>query len=311
MSFMPAKREAVPVVVSIAGKSGSGKTYSSLLVAKGLAKGGKVGVIDTEARRSRIYAEDEAAGGFAVLDLYPPFTPDAYAAAIGEAEKAGIQVLVIDSFTHEWSGIGGCIEWADKIASKMSKPGPTAWIRPKMNHRRLVNRILGSPMHIVVCLRAGHKLVPVEGEDGKQKFAETAELVPETEKNFVYEMTMSAVLDDQHAARWVKLPKPLIGQLRDGQPLDISVGAAIREWVDGGAPVDRDLEQQLSIARDVASLGTDRLKQHMAAEAMGQWKERLAPWKRELWAIGKQADEMNAAVEPEPEPHPDEQFEAL
>jgi signal recognition particle GTPase len=108
MSFQTAKREAVPLMVGLAGTSGSGKTYSALLLAAGIAgEGGKVGFIDTEAGRGSMYADDQniidalPGGEYLIKRLTEPFTPKKYADAINEAIKGGVTALVIDSASHE------------------------------------------------------------------------------------------------------------------------------------------------------------------------------------------------------------------
>ena len=58
--------------ISLAGVSGSGKTYSALLLAKGLADGGKILVIDTEACRSKVY---QNLCDFDVMEFLEPFDP--------------------------------------------------------------------------------------------------------------------------------------------------------------------------------------------------------------------------------------------
>ena len=56
VEFTYAKRENVTVLLSLAGQSGSGKTFSALRLAKGMAPAGKIAFIDTEARRALHYA---------------------------------------------------------------------------------------------------------------------------------------------------------------------------------------------------------------------------------------------------------------
>lgn len=303
ITFEEAKREAIRTVVSVSGRSGSGKTYSSLLLARGLAgPEGKVFVLDTEAKRSLMYADDPDIGGFRVGHMRPPFTPDSYIATIDAAEKAGADVIVVDSASHEWTGIGGCIEWAEKIQSESRKQGPTAWIKPKCAHRRLVNRLLQAQCHLVLCLRADYKLVAFTDDKGKQAFAESNDLVPEQEKRFIYEMTISAIVDADHRARFVKLPKPLLGKLEDGQIIGVSTGEAIRAWVKGGEAIDRDMESQLAVCRDVASMGRGALEMHWKS-LDHHWKGRLKPHMAEMGRIASEADRIGASTR-----NPDDDF---
>ncbi|CAI3960801.1 RecA/RadA recombinase (RecA) (PDB:1B22), partial [Commensalibacter communis] len=104
MSFtlQPAVRQKINLLFAIAGASGSGKTYSALLLAQGIAgKNGKIAVIDTEAGRSLQYApkngeqadHNKGTFDFLHLDFQPPFTPERYIEAIQTCEQAGASVI--------------------------------------------------------------------------------------------------------------------------------------------------------------------------------------------------------------------------
>lgn len=289
-----AKREATPVVVSIAGRSGSGKTYSSLLLARGLAgPGGKVAVLDSENKRSRMYADDPAIGGFVVKDLYPPFTSDSYIRLIKEAGEWA-DVLVIDSMSHEWAGIGGCIEQADEIEGRMKNPNSVAaWKKPKMAHRRLVNELLGAQCHVVCCLRAERKMTQVV-RDGKKEWAESDQLVPEQEKRFIYEMTVSATLDEAtHLPVFTKLPKPLHGALESGKLIGVETGEIIRTWVNGGTPVDKEVEQALTALRQIAEQwGTEGVRKHWTSHVTKDLGAKLRPHMDGIREIAEEADRL-------------------
>src|SRR6476620_3235792 len=100
MQLQHASRKHVKIKMALQGPSGSGKTYSSLLVAYGLTGDwSKVAVIDTENHSSELYAH---LGGFKVLHLEPPFTPERYIEALQVCEMEGMCVAIIDSISHEW-----------------------------------------------------------------------------------------------------------------------------------------------------------------------------------------------------------------
>ena len=91
-TFTPAVRRNTHLLLALAGASGSGKTFSALELATGLAGAtGKVAVIDTEAGRSLHYADRFR---FDHCELTPPFTPQRYREAIEAAESAGYAVIV-------------------------------------------------------------------------------------------------------------------------------------------------------------------------------------------------------------------------
>ena len=45
-----------------------------------------------------------------VLAITPPFSPEKYIEALQLCEKEGMEVIIIDSISHEWEGIGGILE---------------------------------------------------------------------------------------------------------------------------------------------------------------------------------------------------------
>ena len=81
MEVKKAKREKLKVPIMITGASGSGKTVSALLIAKGIVEKMypdlsdeeqwlKIGVIDTEHKRALLYAESTVAGVYISENSY-------------------------------------------------------------------------------------------------------------------------------------------------------------------------------------------------------------------------------------------------
>lgn len=92
-------------------------------------------------------------GDYNVLTLKPPFNPEAYIEAIRTCQKAGIEVLIIDSISHEWEGKGGILELAEE-GSKISKNSFTVWGKLTPRHNAFINEILQSDMNIICCGRS-------------------------------------------------------------------------------------------------------------------------------------------------------------
>lgn len=246
-TFRPAIRENVGLLIGLAGASGSGKTFTAMRLAKGIAGDKPFAVIDTEAGRAKHYAD---AFRFDHGDLAPPFSPDAYAEAIFAADKAGYPVIVVDSVSHEWAGTGGCLDmqdaeldrmaggdWKKREACKMA-----AWIKPKTSHKHMVQRLLQVRAHLILCFRAEEKIEMIRGDDGKMKivpkFTATGidGWVPICEKNLPYELTASFLL--MASAPGVPKPIKLQEQHRPLFPLDRPIteesGKRIAEWAAGG-----------------------------------------------------------------------------
>ena len=158
--FKKAERKQAKLRLALAGPSGSGKTFSALLMAKGL--GGRIAVIDTEHGSASLYAD---IADFDVLELHAPYSPERYAEAITAAERAGYGVLIIDSYSHEWTGSGGCLESNEKLAHQKFKGNTwAAWNETTPRHRKLTDKILTSPLHIICTMRSKTEIVQGEGK---------------------------------------------------------------------------------------------------------------------------------------------------
>lgn len=159
MAFVKAKKEKIWTKVLLGGSSGSGKTYSALRLATGLAKkcGSEIAAIDTEAGRIRYYANEF---DFSDMQLTEPFTPEKYISAIEDAVNSGFKVLIIDSISHEWNY---CVDIHDKM------PGNswTNWSKVTPRHDAFMEKILQAPIHIIATVRGKDEYV-LEEKNGKQ-----------------------------------------------------------------------------------------------------------------------------------------------
>lgn len=253
------ERAGTRLVIAFAGPSGAGKTYTALKFAEGLAGGDatKVGFLDTENGRGRLYA-DILNKPFQYMEFDPPFTPDRFVEALdywAQAKKK-IEVLVIDSVSHEYEGTGGILE----MQSGYSK-GVKGWQVVKNKHKRFVNRMLQAPFHIVCCVRAREKMDFTDANNPKKKGIE-----PIQEKNFMYEMTASLLLESEgHAQKPIKLPAALRGSLgRERGYITPEDGEAVRLWVEGGTPVDPEVDQALGRLRMATEGGEVSLREEWA-----------------------------------------------
>jgi len=240
MAYVKAVRRAVPLIISIAGPSGSGKTLGALLMAAGLASpGGRVAMIDTENMRGTLYADDPLLmkalpDGFGHYPLDAEYSPARYLEKIKEVERDDVSVCVIDSFTHEWEGLGGCCEIAEKFKLK----GMPNWMKGKLEHKKLMNHLLSTNMHLIFCLRARDK-VKMAKVNGKEEVIQVG-IQPVTEKNFVFEMLLSLQVDEKtHLSSPIKVPAMLSGFFPPaGVLLSKEHGQRIREWNEGGQQAD-------------------------------------------------------------------------
>lgn len=190
-----AARQQAKLRIGVSGPSGSGKTYSQLLIAKGLASDmSKVAVIDTENGSADLYSH---LGDYNVLPLQAPYAPERYIAAIRECELAGMEVIIIDSISHEWDGKGGCLEINEKLGqTKFKGNNWAAWSETTPRHQKFIDALVSSPCHILTTVRS--KTDTVQTDDKKIKKVGTKEIQRE---GFEYELTLNFNLDrDGHYA---------------------------------------------------------------------------------------------------------------
>ena len=246
-TFRPAVRENVGLLIGLMGASGSGKTYTALRLAKGMSGGKRFVVIDTEAGRAKHYADQFA---FDHGDLMPPFRPSAYAEAIKAADAAGYPVIVVDSFSHEHAGEGGILDYHEEELTRMAGDDyrkreavkMAAWIRPKAEHKAMIQRLLQVRAHLILCFRAEEKVDMVRGDDGRMRIVPKVTTtglsgwVPICEKNLPYELTVSVLLTAD--APGVPKPIKLQEQHRPFFPLDQPItertGEQLAAWARGG-----------------------------------------------------------------------------
>lgn len=273
LNIRPAVRAGSKVVIGIAGISGSGKTYSALKLARGMVDhAGEVGFLDTENKRGSLYS-DILDGQFLIGDLFPPFSPGRYAEAIKEFQSAGVKVLVVDSVSHEWEGDGGCEDIAN--APLLNGKKMADWKRAKSEHKKFMNALLQSDMHIIACIRAREK---TDFKNPKQPVSLGTQ--PITEKNFMFEMTASMMMwNEGSAQQFLKIPEALRPVFGDGnQYLNENHGKALVDWVNSGVKVDPELEHYKSALQMAAEGGLENLKaewlkmpKHVAAQLKPLW----------------------------------------
>src|SRR5262245_33643022 len=167
-----AKPRALKAALKMAlyGPAGSGKTFSALLVAEGLARhtGKRIAYVDTEfgtafyGQRVPERAAHPEAFDFDVL--YTKSITDVLGAVRG-LDLGTYGVLVIDSISHVWDAAIGA------YAGKRTRAGTIpmhAWSAIKAPYKQLVHLLLASPAHVLLCGRQGNDFAEDE-ESGELK----------------------------------------------------------------------------------------------------------------------------------------------
>ncbi|MCC5613430.1 ATP-binding protein, partial [Nostoc sp. CHAB 5834] len=158
MQLRKAERRQIRIKMGLQGPSGSGKTTSALLIAYGLCRDyTKIAVIDTEARAADLYAH---LGPYNVLPLDAPFTPERYIQAIHFCVEAGMEVVILDSISHEW-------EFILETHGGTTGNSYTNWSKFTPRHNAFIQAILQSPCHIIATIRAKQDYILSE-KNGKQ-----------------------------------------------------------------------------------------------------------------------------------------------
>jgi hypothetical protein len=244
MQLHKAERKQALIKLALQGHSGSGKTYSSLLLAYGLVGNwNHIAVIDTENNSSHLYSH---LGSYNVLSLSEPFSPERYIEALEACEKAGMRVIIIDSISQEWEGSGGIIETHGNMAGNSF----TNWNRVTPRHNAFVQKILQSPCHIIATIRSKQDYVLTD-KNGKM-VPEKVGLKGVTRDGMDYEFTLVLDLDIKHQAT---ASKDRTGLFSNPLPFLITdqIGNKIKMWC-LGEDLIKNVELQINEAQTVQEL---------------------------------------------------------
>lgn len=229
--FKKATRTAVKLKIGLQGPSGSGKTLGALALAKALANGGKIAVIDTENGSASLYADK---WDFDVLELDPPYTSRRYQDAIRAAMDAGYAVVVIDSLTHQWAGEGGILARKETSDARPGTNSFTNWAPFTKEHEQFKASILHAPVHVIATMRTKQEYALGENSKGKQ-VPKKMGMAPIQREGFEYEFSVAFELQMDHRATASKDRTGLFdGELVD--LLDGSVGKRLLTWLSTAKP---------------------------------------------------------------------------
>lgn len=221
----------------ISGPSGAGKTWTSLSLAQALADGGKVLLIDTEKESALTYADSFE---FDHLPWRPPYDPSELTQTLKELGD-GYTVVVIDSLSKFWRGVGGTLDIAD------GKFG--GWRAARPAQEAMIEAVLHLPAHVILAVRS-KMAYAVEEQNGKQKVSRMG-LAPQQDDDLMYEMNVAFDIDLDHRLTVSKSRTPAVPVGRM-YPAGHEKKAAedYASWLAGGVP----LASQKSTAEVVAVL---------------------------------------------------------
>lgn len=269
-----AQRSQARLRLGLTGPSGGGKTWSSLLVAKGIVESllaagmpgtieGKIGLIDTERKSAQLYSHLVP---FDCIEMEAPYSVDRYLAALRQFEKAGYLVVIIDQVTHAWSGVGGLLEVAERASKGQGGNTFNAWATATPEYQRFVDGLLSSACHLICTMRQKTKWELTEKQNASGRMVKSPTrigLAPEMRAGFEYEFTTLLGLSvEGNVATCLKDRSQVFGEIGAScGRLDESWGRRLTAWLTTGAVLteDPDLGPPLERMQAVALAGIRRI----------------------------------------------------
>lgn len=258
-----AKREEVPLHITLWGQPGSGKTYSSLLLASGLApENGKIVLLHSEGTKGGgFYASDQTIidnlpnGEYYTSNITMPFTPSRYIDKIKECCNFGADVLIIDSASHWWEGTGGCLDMATN--SNAARVGMPNWFLAKTEYKKVMFYLSQCPFHVIYSVRGEQKTAFDNG-----KFIDIG-VQPIQYKSFMFDVMMSFKMQVDSPGKPVSFTKcpgelttPLTEAMRAHKGLITKeFGEILKQWNKKGVPINEKLYSLKSKCAEAAMKG--------------------------------------------------------
>lgn len=335
--FLPVDQitDALPLSVGISGGSGTGKTYSALRMARGIAreitgdKNAPIGFIDTENRRGLHYRDafpEMMHSDFTAMNdrgEVEGFTIGRWLEVIDAAEHAQLPAVVTDSFSHSWAGVGGILEMhavvldrlvaeAEKRANgryviERDKFSMLAWAEVKPAYRRLVDRIIRAKTNFVICTRAKPVMQKGFGEKATNAFKTKTRRAdipwnPETDSDLMFEFTAMVILDPSAPGcpvHQIKVADQFKGVFDPRKPITEETGRRMAEWAKGNGDAQKQ-KQAMDHAREVARSGTDAFTAWWQSAEGKAARDAIRPIVPELRDLAQRADEVRSAGDDEP-----------
>lgn len=264
LELRKAQRSKAYLKLGIAAPSGGGKTVGALLIAYGLLKEkypklsdseiwAKIAIVDTENGSGQLYVGSELSetkiGEYNVITIDPPFEVQKYTQALSLCEQAGMEVCILDSTTHAWSGEGGLLEQQGAIAKRTGN-SYTAWRDITPQHNLFVNKMLQVPMHIIATIRSKQEYVQEKGDNGKSTVRKLG-MEPEQRKGMEYEFTTFFEISAEHDAFGAKDRTSIFDQRNFRITPD--VGRKLQRWLDTGVDTKPEV---IAVSSDNSLAGT-------------------------------------------------------
>lgn len=234
--FQKAVKYESKLRLALCGPTGSGKTYTSLVLGQRIANimgelvrpAPRIALVDTERGSASKYAD---LFDFDVLELQS-FNPREYVKAIKLAEEGGYGVLVIDSLSHAWAGKDGALEMVDNAAATSGNSNKwVAWRTVTPEHNKLVDAMLGSNLHLIVTMRSKMGYIQTTDQNGKAIIQKIG-MQPIQRDGIEYEFDIVGDMDVSNTLIVSKTRCPELTQAVVHRP-DASLADRIMTWLHG------------------------------------------------------------------------------
>ncbi len=338
--FIPASEinDPLTIALGLSGGSSTGKTFTALRVARGMAaamtgkKNSPIGYVDTENKRALHYKEafpEMHHFDFTAINddgELVGFGPERWIEVIDAAEAAEMPVLIMDSFSHAWEGVGGVLDLHAQVLDRLVReaearnqkynnntpvdPGKfsqLAWAEVKPRYRRLIDRIVRAKSNIIICTRA--KPVMQKGYGEK---AENARLTktrrkdvpwdPASDGDLMFEMTAMVILDPIAPGcpvYQIKVADQFKSLFDPRRPMSEDTGFAMAEWAKGQGGAQKQKET-MDLAREKARGGKVAFNAWWATDEGKAARNVVRPILDELGAIVADADREAARSDDDP-----------
>lgn len=261
----PAEREKLKFVGMYTGADGSGKTLSAILTAKGLVQAefpelndtmpefwSKIGVLDTEHRRSLIYANTTTTtghyiGSFMHIDFEPPYDVDSYIEGVEYLKSLGCTVIIVDSLSHSWDDTGGILEVHAKLGGQFA-----TWQKVNPIIKKFYRAVTADrDVHIISCVRAKIHYSATSTETGKMSVSKVG-LKPIIRDNFEYEVLTTLHFNEDHKTTVLKDVTHLF---EDNVYIEPQVGVELSVFLNEGVDINAIKEaERAELITSISSL---------------------------------------------------------
>jgi hypothetical protein len=248
-----AQRKSAKLRLGMASPSGGGKTLGSLLIAYGLMKESypnlsgdklweKIAIIDTENGSGELYVGKEIGnvkiGHYNAITLTAPFEAEKYISALEVCEDAKMEVVIIDSTTHLWSGTGGLLEQQGNIAKRTGNSW-TAWRDVTPMHNRFVEKMLQCNNHLIATMRSKTDYVQEKDSTSGKTTVKKVGMNPIQKDGMEYEFTTFFDIDAEHMAFGSKDRTSLFDQKYF--TITPKTGQELMQWLNSGTDEKKEV----------------------------------------------------------------------